>query len=641
MFQGPAPGRGLDPLKTSPVDVELIEIRDFLAGLPPFAELPKDALARLPREISVRYLRRATPFPPADADQPYLYVLRSGAIELRDANDQLIDKFGEGELYACPAEEVGQAPELALHGTVVEDSLFYLLPCTLVRQLRAAHERFDRYFSVSVRERLRHALEVLQDTRTASGLTRARVADLLHRKPATIAPNLSIQEAARVMSEESVSALLVSEGERLAGLITDHDLRTRCIARGLPYDRPVSEIMTRDLLTIAHDAPAFEALLIMTQRDIHHLPVLRSGALAGVISSTDLIRYQSTNAAYLARDVRRAESVEAMAQLSARLPELHVQLVASGVTAQQSGETLSSVVDAMTVRLIELAQQTLGEPPVPFVWLAVGSQARREQTAHSDQDNALLLDDAYRPERHADHFERLARFVNDGLNACGIPYCPGNVMASNPQWRQPLTAWKRYFHGWIDRPDRRSAMLSSNFFDMRCVHGDESLFERLRADILPRARDNKIFIAYMASDALQNRPPLGFFRNLVLIGEGDHANTFDLKHRGIIPIVDLARVHALSSGLSEVGTRARLQAAAGSSALSREGAANLEDALEFLASLRARHQAAQIKRGETPDNYVEPDELSPLERNHLKDAFEVIVTVQKTLAQRYQVGRLV
>ena len=184
-------------------------------------------------------------------------------------------------------------------------------------------------------------------------------------------------------------------------------------------------------------------------------------------------------------------------------------------------------------------------------------------------------------------------------------------------------------------------MLASNFFDMRCVHGDEELFLRLRADVLPRARDNKIFIAYLAAHALQNRPPLGFFRNLVLIGEGDHANSFDLKHRGIIPIVDLARVHALSSGLTEIGTRERLQAAAGSSALSREGAANLEDALEFLSSLRARHQSNQIKRGEPPDNYVQPEELSPLERNHLKDAFEVIVTVQKTLAQRYQVGRLV
>lgn len=621
------------------MDVELIEIRDFLAAQPPFGALPAELLERLPGEVSVRYLRRGSPFPPADADQPYLYVVRTGAVELRDRNDELVDKIGEGGLYTglCAPD----SPETTLQGVVVEDSLFYLIDCERVAELRKAHPDFDRHFADSVRERLRHALESLQEARTTTqGLTRTPAAELVHRRPATIPPETSIQEAARRMTEEGVSALLVVDRGRLAGLITDHDLRTRCIAQGLSYERPVSEIMTRELLTVGAETAAFEALLIMTRRDIHHLPVLRGEELVGVISTTDLIRYQSANAVYLARDVRRSESVEAIAQLSARLPEMHVQLVASGATAHQIGQTLSSVVEAMTVRLIEFAEQRLGPPPLPYAWLAVGSLARREQAVHSDQDNALIYADGA-GEADAEYFEALARYVNDGLNACGIPYCPGQVMASNPQWRRSLTGWCGCFEGWIARPDRRGAMLASNFFDMRTVYGDDMLLQKLFERMRPRARDNKIFLAYMASDALQNRPPLGFFRNFVVIGEGEHANSFDLKHRGVIPIVDLARFQALSAALPQLNTQERLQAAARHAGLSPEGAANLQDALEFISTLRARHQAAQIKQGLKPDNYIAPEDLSSLERSHLKDAFEVIVTVQKALAQRYQVGRLV
>lgn len=621
------------------MDVELIEIRDFLAAHPPFGTLPAESLERLPGEVSVRYLRRGSPFPPTDADQPYLYVVRTGAVELRDDNDELVDKIGEGGLYT--GQCVPESPETTLHGMVVEDSLFYLIGCDQITALRNAHPDFDRHFTQSVRDRLRHALENLHETRTTTqGLTRTPTAELVRRRPVAIPPETTIQEAARRMTQEGISALLVVEQGRLIGLITDHDLRARCIAEGLSYERPVSEIMSRELLTVDAETAAFEALLIMTRQDIHHLPVLHGEELVGMISTTDLIRYQSANAVYLTRDVRRSESVDAVARLSAKLPEMHVQLVASGATAYQIGQTISSVVDAMTVRLIEFAEQRLGPPPVPYAWLAVGSLARREQAVHSDQDNALIYADGA-DESAAEYFEALARYVNDGLNTCGIPYCPGRVMASNPQWRRSLEGWCSCFQGWITRPDRRGAMLASNFFDMRTVYGDDMLLQKLFARMLPRARDNKIFLAYMASDALQNRPPLGFFRNFVLIGEGEHANTFDLKHRGIIPIVDLARFQALSAALTQVNTQDRLQAAARHAGLSPEGAANLQDALEFIATVRARHQAAQIKQGLKPDNYIAPEDLSSLERSHLKDAFEVIVTVQKTLAQRYQVGRLV
>jgi CBS domain-containing protein len=337
-------------------------------------------------------------------------------------------------------------------------------------------------------------------------------------------------------------------------------------------------------------------------------------------------------------DIRKAKTLEDLVQASDRLPALQMQLAYASATALHIGEAVSCITDSLTSRLLEMAEDQLGPPPVPYVWMAGGSQARHEQSSHSDQDNALLISDDMRPE-HESYFEQLARFVSDGLNQCGFVYCPGDAMATNPQWRQPLRVWRRYFSEWINKPEPMSLMLSSIFFDLRPVRGDDDLFQQLQAHVLRKTRGNTIFLAYMASNALKHRPPLGFFRTFVLIHGGDHDDTFDIKHRGIVPITDLARVYALSEGLKAVNTTERLRGAMEAGALSRDMGESLEDALELIASLRIRHQAEQIRRGEPADNYLPPEDLSSLEREHLKDSFKVIQTMQSALESRYQAGR--
>ncbi len=621
------------------MEVELIEIREFLAQLSPFDRLPGEVLDRLPRELSVRYLRRGTPFPPADTDGAYLYIVRMGAIELRDPDGELLDKVGEGELYraACVPEEDG----LPTDGRAAEDTLLYLLPCGRLRDLREHNPEFNEHFSVSLRARLQRALALQRSVHTVgTTLSSVPIADLVTRAPVTLPAGSSIREAAERMTDQRVSALLLMDGERLVGLVTDRDLRSRCIAHNLSPDLPVREIMTGDVHTVDADSPAFEALMTMTRLNVHHLPVMEGGSVHGLVSNNDLIRYESANAVYLAGDVRKCATVEDLVAAMGELPELQRQLVAAGTTSAQLGQAISSVTDALAHRLLELVERDLGPPPVAYLWLAVGSQARREQTAHSDQDNALMLSDEYQPERHGDYFEALAVRVTDGLAACGFDYCPGGIMARNPEWRQRVQTWRGYFEGWIEQPERKSLMLASNFFDMRPLHGERSLYESLHKEVLARAAANGIFLTHMAANAISERPPLGFFRNFLLVHGGEYDSTLDLKLRGIMPIVDLARVFALAAGLPRRNSIERLRAAAAAGALSEEGAADLEDALEFISTVRARHQAQQIREGLQPDNYVKPDELSQLERGHLKDAFAVIASMQDALAQRYQTERL-
>ena len=619
------------------MDVELIEIRDFLAGHAPFDRLPQEALEALPKRLQIRYLRRGSNFPPEDDAQPCLYVLRRGAVEMRDADGNLVGKLAEGDL--CPSPCHATNPPMPLPGQTSEDTLAYLLPCSELEQLRDKHPEFAEHFDQSVSQRLRKALDTIKhEGEGNTALMTVQVRDLLGRALVHAAPDTTIAEAARIMSQARCSSLVITEGERLAGIVTDRDLRNRCLAADLPASRPVREIMTEKLQTVDADTLGFEALITMSRLNVHHLPVLDEGKVLGMLSTSDLVRVQSANAVYLVGDIRKADSVDTLAAISSKLSELQVQLVASGATSDQIGQAVSAVTDSITQRLLELAEQELGSPPVPYCWMAGGSQARREQSSHSDQDNALIIADHMKPEDDA-YFAALAKIVNDGLDACGYIYCPGEVMASNPKWRQPLNIWTKYFNTWIKRPEPMALMLASVFFDLRPIHDPEDLFGELQERVLNLSKADRIFIAYMAANALKHRPPLGFFRNFVLIHGGDHNHTFDIKHRGIVPVVDLARVYALSAGLDEVNTLERLKAAAAVGALSKDGAANLVDAIEFIGTLRMRHQAQQLKRGEKADNFLSPDELSPLERGHLKDAFALINTMQESLGARYQAGR--
>ncbi|WP_082668403.1 putative nucleotidyltransferase substrate binding domain-containing protein [Tepidimonas taiwanensis] len=478
-----------------------------------------------------------------------------------------------------------------------------------------------------------------RDTDDALQLAALPVRALLRRPPVTVAPEQSIQAAAQTMREHGASSALVVRDGALLGLITDRDLRNRVLAAGLDPARPVADIATTRVYTVQGNDPAFDALLLMARHNIHHLPVTDGGAVVGVVSSTDLQQQQSNSAVHLAGAIYRQDDLDGLVATASRIGQLQRQLAAAGTSAHVTGRIVSAMTDALTSRLLQLAQARLGPAPVPYAWVAAGSQGRNEQTAKSDQDNCLVLDDGYDPAQHGAYYEALARFVCDGLNACGYVYCPGEMMAMTDTWRQPLRRWRAYFETWIDRPDPKALMLTCVFFDQRFVYGERQLLDTLRTEVLQRTPGQRIFLAHMVSNALTHQPPLGWLGGIHTIRRGEHEGTIDLKHSGIVPIIDLARIYALAGGIAAVSTRERLQAAASSGEISAERTRDLIDALDFLSALRIQHQARRLAQGQTADNFLRLDELSELERRHLKDAFGVVKDLQGVLEKRYLAGR--
>jgi len=298
------------------MNVELAEIRDFLAAQHPFDALPDAVLDGLPAQLSVRYLRRGTPFPPPDADARYVYVVRQGALELRDRRGELLDKLGEGDLSSMACSDDG--PESAMTGVAAEDTLLYLLPCTGLDALRREHPDFGRHFDAALAGRLRRAIDLLQAAPPGgTSLLGVTAGALVGRAPVFVAPQVSIRDAAARMTRERVSSLLVMEGDALVGLVTDRDLRSRCLAAGVDAGDPVRSIMTADVHTADAATPGFELLLRMTRENVHHLPVVDGERVLGMVSTTDLIRHEGANTVYLAGDANKAESVAALAAVAA------------------------------------------------------------------------------------------------------------------------------------------------------------------------------------------------------------------------------------------------------------------------------------------------------------------------------------
>ncbi len=275
-----------------------------------------------------------------------------------------------------------------------------------------------------------------------------------------------------------------------------------------------------------------------------------------------------------------------------------------------------------------MAEEKFGPAPVPYLWLACGSQGRQEQTGVSDQDNCLILDDSVSEGDLTGYFAELAKFVTDGLNTCGYVYCPGDMMATNPRWCQPVHVWKSYFQGWIDKPDPMAQMLSSVMFDLRPIGGHLPLFDNLQGATLEAAAKNSIFVAHMISNSLKHAPPLNLLRGLATIRSGENKNTLDMKHNGVVPVVDLGRIYALRGQIRAVNTRARLVEAREKGQLSQSGAGDLLVAYDLIAETRLLHQVDMIKQGLQPNNYLQPSILSDFERSHLRDAFVVVKTMQ-------------
>ncbi len=623
------------------------ETMAFLHSTLPFHDLDQESLHRLA-------LRTLIDFYPADTiishqdetEITHLHIIQKGAVKLfltdRDGGVSLQDFRGEGEYFG--ALPIIQGTRANLTVKTEEDTFCLLIPREDFEQLLASEPAVTRFFLHSLSEKMvKTAYSELSRNRISPRGDGAMVlfnalSDSIMTEPEIIDASDSVIKAAQTMAERGIGSILVRlDHGRINGIITDKDLRTRVVARGLAYNTPIAEVMTSPLTTIAPTATCFDALIKMMRQGVHHLAVADGEEISGVITTHDIMVLQGTSPLYILREIMAQKEISGLYPLAQRAPEMIRAMLDDGARADNITRLITVLNDHILERLLTLLEEEMGPPPGRYCWLLMGSEGRREQTFKTDQDNGIIYEDGLEKE-DIGYFKKFAETAIEHLVACGYPRCPGEIMASNPKWCRPLSDWKRYFNNWISNPEPREVLNSTIFFDFRAGFGDLSLAEELRDSLAHQTERKDIFLLHIARDCLESRPPLSFFRNFLVEKNGEHKNRLDLKTRGMVPFVDFARLYSLKHAVTETNTITRLGRLGAGGHIAQALIEETVEAYEFIMHLRLIHQLDLLNRGQEPDNYINPAFLSDLEKQTLKEAFAVITRLQNHIRLDYQMA---
>ena len=624
------------------------DVIGFLKNVPPFQFLDEATLKTVSGKVSMEFYPQNTLILKQDGlPSEYLRIIKKGGVKVsmvsEDGEEVIIDYRGEGDTFGF-LSLVGK-DRVRANVTAIDDTICYLVDKDTALKLLDSNPVFTEYFLKShLTKYIDRTYKEMHNKSLFYGgsdrlLFTTQVGEIATRKVVTVREEAAIQEAAQIMAKSKISSLVIVDDKELpVGILTDRDLREKVVAKGRNVSEPVRGIMSLPLIRVDYRDYCFEAVLKMIRHNVHHILVIKDGTLEGVLTNHDLMLLQGASPLSFAKDIENQQTIEGLIPVSEKITRIIGLLLNEGARASNITKIITELNDRLVRKVLEIAEKKYGQPPVPYCWIVFGSEGRKEQTFKTDQDNAIIYADTTpeEEERVKKYFSALTLFVRDSLIKCGFPLCPADFMASNPMWCQPLKAWKRYFSNWISTPTADAVLNSVTFFDFRPMYGEVSLSDSLRDSLISMLKDQKVFLGYMANMAIKNRPPIGFLKTFVVEKSGEHKDELNLKVKGIAPIVDIVRLFALEKGIKETSTLERINALRGKHTIVQEYAEELEQAFEFIMLLRIQLQYEQIKSGRTPDNFINPNKLSSLEKKSLKEAFNLISKIQDMIIELYK-----
>ncbi len=624
----------------------LEDVIGFLKKHPPFQFLDEATLRSVAGSVSMEFYPRDTVIlqqggPPSDA----LRIIKKGGVKIlmrSDAGDDvIIDYRGEGDNFGflSMGRDRGRTTVVA-----IDDTICYILRKEKVMKLLETSPPFNEYYMSYLSRYVDRTYREMQNKSLFYGSSDRFLfttpAGNIASEAVTVQEETSIQEAAETMSLHKISSLIIVDSRNLpVGIVTDEDLREKVVAKRRSVSEPVKNIMTISLIRVDATDSCFEAVLKMIKYRIHHMLVIENGALKGIMTNHDLMLLQGTSPLSFANDIENQQTVDGLVSVSPKINNIVGLLLKEGAKASNITKIISEINDRLVKKILDIGERKYGQPPVPYCWIALGSEGRREQTFKTDQDNAIIYANPTTQEEEAgaqEYFTEFTSFVKESLVRIGFPICPADYMASNPRWCQPLRAWKKYFATWISEPTPNAILNSLIFFDFRPLHGKFRLAEELSDYVVSMMGGQGIFLGHMANTIMKNSPPIGFLKSFVVEKSGEHKDMFHLKVKGLTPLADALRLFALERGVKETSTLGRIHALKERHATVREHAESMEQAFEFIMLLRIHHQFEQITEGRKPDNFINPNSLSNLEKKTLKEAFHLISKVQGTILERYK-----
>ncbi|MFA9461001.1 putative nucleotidyltransferase substrate binding domain-containing protein [Thiohalorhabdus methylotrophus] len=606
-------------------------IQRFLAAIPPFDRLPEAALIETASALDVIYAETGQRLAvPGDTPELVWLPMKGQVEEIRD--EEAIRVFGPEEPFGALGLLRGSYRSTF---RVAEELVAYTLPAERFHALCREHPAFQAHFHDDLATKL-ESLMARERQQDLSAVMLARIDQAYLHPPVWVDPEATAQEAAQSMEAEGSAGALVGRPADGAepGLVTVSSLYRAVVARGLPATTPVGELARHGLVALPRDASLFDAMLAMTRHGISRVAVREEapdGTICGFLEQSSLMSYYANHSHLVVTEIRRAASVADLARASTRLLDMVASLSARGVRTRHIQRLVSALDRQLFARLFELVVPEALAGDCCLVLL--GSEGRGEQILKTDQDNLLLL----RPGTDRAAAERAADALGAGMERMGYPPCPGGYMTTNPRWRLTPAELAERIGEAGRHPEGPALMDLAVLLDGTPAAGDPELWEQVRSGALARLDNHPSLLSTFARPALDFQTPLGPFSHL-RTGAGATGDALDVKKGGIFPVVHGARSLALEARREVTGTLERLRGAVADGILNEETVRELTEALDFLTGLRLRAMLAERKAGRPPEGLIRPAELSRLERDLLKDAFQAVKGFKRLLAHHFHLN---
>jgi len=626
---------------------------DFLSGYPPFNLLDSNELLAVATAVKISFLdKNEVLFKIDDPLHDSFYVVASGVLHLTvisDAEEALLNKCYAGDLF-------GLRPFFAknnymMTAKVREEAFVYAIPIDVFKPYVAQNAQVLEFMLQSFASNTRNPNDprnqgqLITDTvyNDAASQEYNFFQSLAYNKsPLKCSPDLSLTEVAQLMTNNGIDSVLVTQQNKPIGIITDTDFRAKIGTGRLPLQAQAQHLMSSPVVAVPENVSVAEAQLLLLKHQVSHLCVTLDGTdktdVRGIISEHDLIVSQANNPGILIKEIKKSLQVRELKSVREKLIQLVLTSIQKNIPLPHLFNIAGEITSALIARAIELSILDLGSPPVKFAWLSMGSQGRKEQLLNTDQDHFLIFEDVpdakFRDTK--DYFVRLAKKTTFILENIGYAPCPNGHMASNLLWCRSVSDWHKQYQQWLKKPGEKANELATVFFDYEWVYGDASLEDGLTEVLFSYAKNNLLFFDFLGNQALKKPVALNFFKKFNLEEEGPYKGLFDLKNRGLLPLVDAARLFCLSLGIRGVNnTYARFKQLAIHDPKHAEIYTNAAEAFIVMSKCRTLEGLQFDSQGQ----YIHLDEINKTERERLKNALLMIKDVEELIKDRFQLTK--
>lgn len=627
-------------------------IADFLSNFPPFSLLESTQLELIANEIKVMYFERGqTIFARDEKVHDYFYIVQKGAVDLQKVDNnqepETIDKCDEGDVFGL--RPLFAKENYQINAITDEESIIYAIPLNVFKPYAISNPQVGDFLMESFASNTRnpysneHRGKLFSDEEDIS-LKKEALFELqpipIVKKMVTVSPDTSIQKSAILMSNRKVGSVIVIENEKPVGIVTDVDFRELVATGKLPIQNPISQVMKSPVICYSKHLTIAQAQLTMMKHNINHLCITKDGTpntkVKGIVSEHDIIVSQGNNPAVLMKAINRAGSTKKLKRIRNKIMILLNGYLKSNIPLTHISNIVFELNDATIKRTIQRCIVKMGDPPpVKFAWMSLGSQGRKEQLLHTDQDNALVFEDV--PEDKLEetraYFLKLATKVTKRLNIIGYEFCPAEMMARNPKYCLSISEWKDQFSEWVTTSGNDEILLCQIFFDFDISFGDVKLTNAISDHIFDILKGNKNFLNRLAAQALRNPSPLGFFRQFLVEQDGEKKDLFDIKKRGIMPLTDAGRLLILEHRVKNISNTAeRFEKLAQLEPNNKE----IYLACAYSSKALIKFRTKQGLKYKDNGRFINLEDLGKEDKIKLKRCFKTIKEIQELIKVRFE-----